>query len=163
MFRFGDTDSKLAAKALKRHDDELLRVLKETVPGLVNGPSETSASTMAILGLEDRFAGAGQHRLLTHPDAFHVSVLFQPTLTWLDRVSDVFPASSSIVTSDATNMLDDFVLNVYLPQLEEKVLSLFHQTVSGPDAFHEDPGWKILSTQPLVKVRDGDRTFLTIP
>lgn len=47
--------------------------------------------------------------------------------------------------------LDDFVVRVYLPQLEEKVSSLFHQAVGGADAFQEDSHSGRISEQPLVK------------
>lgn len=152
VFRFGDTDAKLATKTLKRHDDELSRVLKETVPGLVTAPAETVSNALAVIGMDDR-AGAGQHRILIKPDAFHVSVLFQPTLIWLDHVLDALPSSASVYTAEAHTILDDFVQNVYLPQLEEKVLSLFHDAVTGPDAFREDSAWRVLSKQPVVRVR----------
>src|SRR6266849_4485706 len=35
VFRFADTDAKLTSKALKSHEEELTRVLKDTMPGLV--------------------------------------------------------------------------------------------------------------------------------
>ena len=142
----------MAGKALKKHDEELSRVLKETVPGLVTGPAESSSTTLSTTGIDDRFAGAGHHRLLIRPDAFHVSVLFQPTLAWLDCISHTFPTISAVTISEVQAVLDEFVLHVYLPQLEEKTLALLHQAVSAPDAFHEDPGWKTLSPRPLVKV-----------
>lgn len=152
-----DTDAKVSAKLLKKQDDELSRVLKETVPGLVtSGPVEGSmahqVSGSALL--DDRLIGAlGQHhRTLIAPDALHVTVLFQPTFSWLDRVNSRFPSSLAVSTSNAQSLLDDFVLEVYLPQLEEKVQTVFQESVSAPDAFHEDPGWKALSSAPLVKV-----------
>lgn len=153
-----DTDAKVSAKLLKKQDDELSRVLKETVPGLVTaGPGDGTAAPQ-LSGpalLDDRSVGAsGQHhRALIPPDALHVTVLFHPTFAWLDRVNSRFPSSLAVSTIDAQSLLDDFVLDVYLPQLEEKVQSLFQECVSAPDAFHEDPGWKTLSNAPLVKVR----------
>ena len=76
-------------------------------------------------------AGASQHhRLLIHPDAFHVSVLFQPTLAYLERVQDNLPAGKELARTLST-VLDDFVLKVYLPQLEEKVAELFAHAVNG--------------------------------
>lgn len=75
--------------------------------------------------------GAGQHhRALIKPDAFHVNVLFQPTLAFLERIADVLPSGGETARS-ANSILDEFVLKVYLPQLEDKVDSLFHQTVHG--------------------------------
>jgi exocyst complex component 4 len=131
VFRFADTDLKLANKALKSHEDELTRVLKDTMPGLVQASSENATYSLSSVGSEDRLLGAGKrHRLLIRPDAFHVSVLFQPTLAFLDRITEVLPSGMETARS-STNILDDFVLKVYLPQLEEKVSLLFHQSVTG--------------------------------
>jgi exocyst complex component 4 len=165
-FRFGDTDAKISARLLRKQDDELSKVLKETVPGLVTtGPADGAPVTplSTVVSLDDRSsAGLGHHhRLLITPDALHVTVLFQPTLAWLDSVNAAFPASLAVPITEAQSLLDDFVLNIYLPQLEEKVQTLFQNIVSAPDAFHEDPGWKNLSTVPLIKViwhvTQGDR------
>lgn len=139
------------------------------MPGLVHGSSENAVQTPLSIGTDDRMLGVGQHhRLLISPDAFHVSVLFQPTLAFLDRVADVLPSGmESVRTSSA--VLDEFVLKVYLPQLEEKVSFLFHQAVTGmfrlpiftsfsgrsllgPEAFQPDPSSLRLSPEPLVKV-----------
>ncbi|KAF8323217.1 hypothetical protein DL93DRAFT_2049947 [Clavulina sp. PMI_390] len=152
-YRFADTDSKVSAKLLKKQDEELSKVLKETVPGLItstvtDGSNQATSGSAALL--DDR-AGAQHHRSLIHPDALHVTVLFQPTFAWLDRVNSRFPSTLAVSTADAQALLDDFVLDVYLPQLEEKVQSLFQDTVSAHDAFLEDPGWSTLSATPLIK------------
>ncbi|THH02605.1 hypothetical protein EW026_g281 [Hermanssonia centrifuga] len=152
VFRFADTDMKLTSKALREHENELTRVLKDTVPGLVQGSSESAVqATLSAVGTDDRLLGTGQHhRLLVHPDAFHVSVLFQPTLAFMDRIVDVLP--SGLEAGRASSfVLDEFVLKVYLPQLEDKVSELFHQAVTSPDAFQPDTTSTKLSTQPLVK------------
>jgi exocyst complex component 4 len=132
VFRFIDTDMKLATKTLKPHEDELTRVLRDTMPGLVQGSSEQSVqATLSSVGTDERILGNGQHhRSLIKPDAFHVSVLFQPTLAFLDRVADILPPGMD-ATRSSSAVLDDFVLKVYLPQLEEKVSSLFHKAVIG--------------------------------
>lgn len=133
VFRFADTDMKFTNKALRKHEDELTRVLKDTMPGLVQGVSENAVqTTLSNVGTDDRLlVGAGQHhRLLIKPDAFHVSILFQPTLAFLERVAEVLPSGVESAKSSSA-VLDEFVLKVYLPQLEEKVSSLFHQAVTG--------------------------------
>jgi len=137
---------------LRPHEDELTRVLRETVPGLVQSSSDGSIqSTLSQIGTEDRLLGTGRHRVLVTPDALHVSVLFQPTLVFLDSVAEVLP--SGVEFSRASNaVLDEFVLNVYLPQVEEKTSLLFHQAVTGPQAFQPDPASHQLSPQPLIKV-----------
>jgi exocyst complex component 4 len=107
-------------------------MLRDFVPGLVQGPSETAVqTTLSALGTDERILGTTQHhRLLIKPDAFHVSVLFEPTLAFLSRISDILPSGMESARA-STAILDEFVLKVYLPQLEEKVTSLFLQSVTG--------------------------------
>src|SRR5882762_1594580 len=123
---------KFTNKALRHHEDELARVLKDTVPGLVQGVSDnTVQATLSNVGTDDRLLGAGQHhRLLIKPDAFHVSILFQPTLAFLDRIAEVLPSGVESARSSSA-VLDEFVLKVYLPQLEEKVSELFQHAITG--------------------------------
>ncbi|KAH8991923.1 Sec8 exocyst complex component-specific domain-containing protein [Lactarius akahatsu] len=151
VFRFADTDPKLTAKSLREHEDELNRALKDTVPGLVQGSSETAVqATLAIVGTDDRLLGTDQHhRLLVKPDAFHITVLFQPMLAFIDRVMEILPSGFEAARASSA-VLDEFVLTVYLPQLEEKVSLLFHQAVTGPEAFVPDSSSTWLSAEPLV-------------
>jgi hypothetical protein len=123
---------KLASKALRPHEDGLTRVLNDTMPGLVAGPSgDPIQATLTGVGTDDRILGADQHhRLLIRPDAFHVSVLFQPTLAFLECITEVLPFGVESART-ASAVLDEFVLKIYLPQLEEKVSDLFHQAVTG--------------------------------
>jgi exocyst complex component 4 len=101
------------------------------MPGLVQSLSENMVqSALSTVGSDERVLGAGQHhRLLIKPDAFHVSVLFQPTLAFLGMIADILPDGMESARS-ASEVLDEFVLKVYLPQLEEKISLLFHQAVS---------------------------------
>ncbi|KAI0307673.1 Sec8 exocyst complex component-specific domain-containing protein [Multifurca ochricompacta] len=151
VFRFADTDLKLVAKSLREHEDELNRVLKETVPGLVQGSSETAVqATLATVGIDERLLGTDQHhRLLVKPHAFHINVLFQPMLAFIDRVTEILPSGFEAARASSED-LDEFVLKVYLPQLEEKVSLLFHQAVTGPEAFMPDASSIWLSIEPLV-------------
>ncbi|KAK0465001.1 exocyst complex component sec8 [Desarmillaria tabescens] len=151
-FRFADSDVKLTNKLLRPHEDELTRVIKDTMPGLVQGASDnTVQAALSTVGVDDRILGAGQHhRLLIEPDTFHVTVLFEPTLAFLARVAETLPSGTES-TRDSSAVLDDFVLKVYLPQLEEKVSSLFHEAVTGHDAFLPDPLSAKFCPEPLVK------------
>ena len=117
---------------LRVHEDELTQALRDTVPGLVQGSTENAVqATLSAVGSDDRLLGMGQHhRLLVHPDAFHVSILFQPTLSFMERISDVLPAGHG-ASQATTVVLDEFVAKVYLPQLEDKVSLLFHQAITG--------------------------------
>jgi exocyst complex component 4 len=132
MFRFADTNPKLITKSIREHEDELNRVLKDTVPGLVQGSSETAVqANLVTVGTDERLLGTDQHhRLLVQPDAFHISVLFQPMLAFTDRVTEILPSGFEAARASSA-VLDEFVLRVYLPQLEEKVSLLFHQATTG--------------------------------
>ncbi|CUA68294.1 putative exocyst complex component sec8 [Neurospora crassa OR74A] [Rhizoctonia solani] len=149
-FHFADTDSKPVNRALRAHEEGITQVLRSTVPGLITSlAGEPSAGAQFTTGPD-----ASEHRLLVRPDAFHVSVLFQPTLAFLERAAACLPdgvAEGVGETGGGSLFLDDFVVRVYLPQLEEKVSNLFHQAVGGLDAFQEDTHSGRISEQPLVK------------
>ncbi|KAF9447796.1 exocyst complex component sec8 [Macrolepiota fuliginosa MF-IS2] len=162
VFRFADTDVKRISKSLKPHEEGLTRVLRDTMPGLVQSTTGgdtlqstiTSAATANLSSslTDDRILGGmdQHHKLLIKPDTFNVTVLFQPTLAFLDRIVDVLPAGLESARS-SSGVLDEFVLKVYLPQLEEKVLDLFHLAVTGPESFQPDPLSTNLSSEPLIK------------
>ncbi|KAJ8509424.1 hypothetical protein ONZ45_g8399 [Pleurotus djamor] len=152
IFRFTDTDVKLAIKSLKPYEDELMGMIKDTMPGLVQATAENPTQSITHgIGADDRLLGSGhRHRVLVHPDAFHVTILFRPTLCFLDRVADILPFDAE-ATASSSEVLDEFVLNVYLPQLEEKVSFLFHQIVTGPEAFQPDAFSARLSREPLLR------------
>ena len=111
-------------------------MLKDTVPGLVTGSTDGAVqATLSAVGTDDRMIGPGQHhRLLVHPDASYVSILFQPTLAFLQRVADVLPSGLESAQQSGA-VMDDFVLKVYLPQLEDKVTTLFLNAVNGSSAY----------------------------
>ncbi|CDR99686.1 related to SEC8-protein transport protein [Sporisorium scitamineum] len=117
----------------------------------------TTAGTSAGRGGRgvESFSGAG-HRLLVKPDAFNVSVLFQPALAFVERVSAVMPSEAAGETSRGFSaFLEEFVQDVFLPQLEDKVQTLFAGATSHSDSFAEDPASRHLgrtaASRPVVK------------
>ena len=102
------------------------------MPGLAPASGVDTAQTIvASNAIDDRLLGSDQHhRLLIRPDAFLVTVLFQPTLAFLSKIADTMPPDVAPLRI-SSSVLDKFVLAVYLPQLEEKVSDLFHEAVSG--------------------------------
>ncbi|SGY79129.1 BQ5605_C008g05051 [Microbotryum silenes-dioicae] len=161
IFKFADSDLKASSKALKIHEEELNRTLKLVLPGLMTDGANFSQSSGITLGSDDRYGAggarsglAGTHKALVSADAFNVSVLFGPTLSFLSRVREVMPGGL-VADHDGAGgfggFLDDFVVRTFLPQLEEKVTHVFHQAVGGLDAFQEDPNYKKVSRVPIVK------------
>ena len=146
MFRFADTDTRQLASEVKTVDDALQKSLKSSVPGLVHMQSADSGanSQQSILpgltsGSDDRFSSATKHRTLIPPNAFNVSTLFQPTLAFIDRATSIVPPGFEEETGTFSSVLEDFVVKVFLPQLDEKVTASFQQAVSGVSL---PPGWK---------------------
>jgi exocyst complex component 4 len=54
--------------------------------------------------------------------------------------------------STLTSFLDEFLVNVFHPQLEEAVTELCTQSFTELDAFQEDPEWAKHSPKPIFKV-----------
>lgn len=54
-----------------------------------------------------------------------------------------------------TSVLDDFLVNVFQPQLDETLTDLSAQIFIELDAFQQDPQWLIISKKPIFKVRFG--------
>lgn len=159
---------KEAGGPLQRHQLAVTQALKASVPGLVSS-TDTAAgirssnnqiitasaplmSSTRGRGVEYSTIGAG-HRLLVKPDAFNVSVLFQPALAFVERVSSIMPSSAAGETSRGfSSFLEEFVQDIFLPQLEEKVQTLFLGATTHTDSFVEDPASRLQpSTRPVVK------------
>ena len=146
------------------HEEELNRVLKDTVPGLVPGSAEASVqATLSAVGSDDHLINPGHHhRLLIKPDAFHVSVLFQPTLAFLQRIADILPSGMDS-TRASSAVMDDFVLKVYLPQLQERVTELFLHSVNGRHCLSLDLEWVHLTVDRDICVSTGYHYLQAIP
>jgi exocyst complex component 4 len=157
---------------LRRHEEALTNALRSSVPGLVgamdsgsgaNGASVSIANfqTSSLRSVDASFPNAGGHKLLIKPDAFNISVLFRPALAFIERVKVLLPAeasgeSDSDVSSSSgkgfSRFLDEFVKDVFLNQLEDKVHGLLMTAVGGPDAFQEDGTSRgLASIRPIVR------------
>jgi exocyst complex component 4 len=132
VFRFVDSDAKVNARLVKMYDEDLLRSLRSSVPGLVGLDTASTAVSvddrLSLAATSPAAATTTQHRTVVPPDAFNVPILFQPTLAFLARASAVMPIGFN---EDETSGLDEFVVKVYLPRLEEKVSDLFGQATRG--------------------------------
>lgn len=171
------SSNKKDTSPVKRYEERLDAALRVSVPGLVNAadshvgvlgwsPLSTSLVTehniLTTSGIDSSISDSsssalmtGSHRLLVKPDAFNISVLFQPALAFVDRVRVVMPSEAAGETSKGFSaFLDEFVQDVFLPQLEDKVQSLFQGAVGGSDAFQEDTAASrshSISSRPIVK------------
>ena len=148
MFRLADLDSKATELSTEREDLEV--ILKSSVPGLVSdfrkqdGSSPTDNST-----LQD--GSATGHKLLIDSTVFNMGVMLPPSLTFLDRLKEIVPPNANIVMSTLTSFLDDFLVNVFQPQLDETLMDLCAQIFVELDAFQIDTQWETYAQKPVFK------------
>ena len=143
----GSTESKEKNELVTERED-LEFMFKASVPGLVN--SSMGHSTTKSEGETLDRSGTG-HKLLVEPSVFNMGILLPPSLTFLNNLKSVVPPYSSVVPSTLTNFLDDFLINVFFPQLEETLLDLCNHTFNDVDAFQSDPGWQAHASKPIFK------------
>ncbi|CAO3669367.1 unnamed protein product [Rhizopus stolonifer] len=91
------------------------------------------------------------YKVLVKPDAYNVSVLLSPTMAFLNRVKEVFPNYDDNNEEGFSSFLDDFAVNVFLPQIEEKVMQLIQHATAGLDSFQDVRDYKSYSRYPIAK------------
>ena len=144
-----EIDQKSADLAADQHD--LDQILQASVPGLVS-KSQGSSGLNRTNNLTTHDGPAAGHKLLVQPNVFNISSLLPPSLSFLQRLKDIVPHDSDIAMSTLTSFLDEFIINVFHPQLEETVTELCTRAFLEPDAFQQDPQWSQHSTRPIFKV-----------
>ncbi|KAJ3390185.1 hypothetical protein HDU84_007881 [Entophlyctis sp. JEL0112] len=95
-------------------------------------------------GVVDKYATTEStgHRLLIRPDPYNVLIAFKPTMNFVERMENAISFKHvkcqqylMLITLNRTGkfsvFLNDFILNVFLPSMEEKVLEYFHNFVNG--------------------------------
>lgn len=149
MFKLSDVDQN--SSDMKAEQDDLDEILRSSVPGLVTKSTQRATTTDSSQTRQGN-SGTG-HKLLIEPSVFNMSLLLPPSLSFIQRLKDIVPVDSDIVMSTLTSFLDDFLVNVFLPQLEEAITDLCTLSFISADAFTEDPQWAAVSPRPVFKVR----------
>ena len=152
MFRLGEMDSKSAA--MREEQEDLDEILKTSVPGLVS-KSRNKAGQANTAGRSGQESSSAGHKLLIEPSVFNMTLLLPPSLSFLQKLKDIVPTNSDIAMSTLTSFLDDFLINVFHPQLEETITELCTQCMIDLEAFTEDSQWAIHSPRPIFKVSRG--------
>jgi hypothetical protein len=148
MFKLSDVDQK--SFGMKAEQDELNEILRASVPGLVSKSRHKVPSGGPVRSRQGN-SGTG-HKLLVEPSIFNMSLLLPPSLSFIQRLKDVVPLNSDIVMSTLTSFLDNFLINVFQPQLDEAVTDLCTMSFIAADAFTEDSQWAKFSPKPIFKV-----------
>lgn len=156
MFKLADMDTKSSELTTEREDLEF--ILKSSVPGLVSDskrPEDLVAANNTNLD-----GSATGHKLLVEPSVFNMGILLPPSLDFLNRLKEVVPSGTDIVMSTLTSFLDDFLVNVFHPQLDETLIEMSAQTFIELDAFQQEPQWAQHSKKPIFKVRPSEQVVL---
>ncbi|KAJ5104852.1 hypothetical protein NUU61_002199 [Penicillium alfredii] len=166
MFKLSDIDQNSEMKA---EQDELDEILKSSVPGLVSKSRQKASANDAAQSRQGN-SGTG-HKILLQPSVFNMGLLLPPSLSFIQRLKDIVPVDSDISMNTLTSFLDDFMVNVFLPQLDETVTDLCTLSFISADAFTEDPQWSKVSPRPIFRgavkfmsiVREFSKMLSSIP
>jgi Xaa-Pro aminopeptidase len=154
MFKLSDIEQ---SSEMKAEQDELDEILQLSVPGLV---SKTRQKTSVNDASPSRQGNSGTgHKILLEPSVFNMRLLLPSSLSFIQRLKDIVPVDSDISMSTLTSFLDDFMVNVFLPQLDETITDLCTLSFIAADAFTEDPQWTKVSPRPIFK---GTVKFMSI-
>ena len=148
VFKLAEVDQK--AGDFTTEQDDLNNILQNSVPGLASKSQRRSYTNPSKDGVTK--GGPATHRLLTESSVFNITILLPPSLSFLQRLKDVVPNDSGIAISTLTSFLDDFLINVFLPQLDETVTELCRESYINLDAFQQDPCWQQEAARPILKV-----------
>ena len=154
VFKLSDLNQQSTELTIERED--LDKILQNSVPGLVSKPHRNSDRLVGTQTTNYDGHSAG-HKLLIKPNVFNISLLLPPSISFLQRLRDIVPADSEIAISTLTSFLDDFLVNIFSPQLDETVTELCTRTFSDLEAFQQDPQWSSRAQKPIFK---GTSAFL---
>lgn len=149
MFKLSNIDK--SSVDIKAEQEDLDHILESSVPGLVSKSKRRSGANSAKSQSKQDGSATG-HKLLVEPSVFNMSLLLPPSLYLLQRLKEIVPPGSDIVISTLTSFLDDFLINVFHPQLDETVTELCTQCFIELEAFQQDPQWSQHARKPIFKV-----------
>lgn len=173
LFKFSDGDTK--SVELTTELEALENIIQSAVPGLTSknrsqGADSKKASTVAarpsLDGGSKRDTGsyygrqtAETYKSLVEPSVFNMSLLLPPTLVFLQRLKNIVPPGSDLATSTLTSFLDNFLVNVFQPQLDETLAKLSESVFSEMGSFAQDQEWRRVAKRPVLK---GTTAFFTV-
>ncbi|KAK3378015.1 Sec8 exocyst complex component-specific domain-containing protein [Podospora didyma] len=174
LFKFTEADSKSVEMVTEY--EALDSIIRAAVPGLTSNtirkgldnkkaslvvPRQEPANTRksAGNGYGSNQQGPGTYKSLVEPSVFNMSLLLPPTLVFLQRLKNIVPPGSDLATSTLTSFLDNFLVNVFQPQLDETLGKLSDTVFGEADAFQQDSEWAQVARRPVFK---GTTAFFTV-
>ncbi|KAK3326569.1 Sec8 exocyst complex component-specific domain-containing protein [Apodospora peruviana] len=181
LFKFAEVDAKSPEMATEY--EALDSIIRAAVPGLTasntarkgGDAGKKGGSTAAVTARKGTTGGnggsiigfgsgssqqtAGTYKSLVEPSVFNMSLLLPPTLVFLQRLKNIVPPGSDLATSTLTSFLDNFLVNVFQPQLDETLGKLSDTVFGEADAFQQDANWNRVARRPIFK---GTTAFFTV-
>ncbi|KAI1076309.1 Sec8 exocyst complex component-specific domain-containing protein [Whalleya microplaca] len=161
LFKFSEADAK--SVEMTTEYEALDSIIQAAVPGLTYDSRKAQASdkknSLAVKeSRKSAHAGAfenrntpGSHKSLVEPSVFNMSLLLPPTLIFLQRLKAIVPPGSDLAASTLTSFLDNFLVNVFQPQLDETLGKLSDAVFGEVDSFQEDADWSLVARRPVFK------------
>lgn len=160
LFKFNEADSK--SVELMTEFESLDKTIEQAVPGLRAGevkgrPGDKKSGNRSNEARKSTaFAPGGReqnesYKSLVEPNVFNMSLLLPPTLVFLGRLKNIVPPGSDLATSTLTTFLDNFLVNVFQPQLDETLGKLSDNVFGEADAFQQDGDWHQVARRPVFK------------
>ncbi|KAK4226526.1 putative exocyst complex component sec8 [Podospora fimiseda] len=170
LFKFSEADSKSTEMATEYEALDI--IIQSAVPGLTSNSRKDNKKAGLVVPRSDpvaarkstgsgygNVAGGGTYKSLVEPSVFNMSLLLPPTLVFLQRLKNIVPPGSDLATSTLTSFLDNFLVNVFQPQLDETLGKLSDTVFGEADAFLQDQDWAHLARRPIFK---GTTAFFTV-
>ncbi|KAK0720844.1 Sec8 exocyst complex component-specific domain-containing protein [Lasiosphaeris hirsuta] len=172
LFKFAEADAKSVEMATEY--EALDGIIRSAVPGLTSSSrkgADNKKGSMIIPRSEPVTARKGTtssygsnqqpgtYKSLVEPSVFNMSLLLPPTLVFLQRLKNIVPPGSDLATSTLTSFLDNFLVNVFQPQLDETLGKLSDTVFGEADAFQQDTDWSHVARRPIFK---GTTAFFTV-
>ncbi|KAF7542520.1 hypothetical protein G7Z17_g11499 [Cylindrodendrum hubeiense] len=157
LFKFSEADAK--SVDMVTEFDALESIIQAAVPGL-GGRKADKKSRSAPDGGNRRGGDSGygsnnqtpgSYKSLVEPSVFNMSLLLPPTLVFLQRLKSIVPPGSDLAASTLTTFLDNFLVNVFQPQLDETLAKLSDTVFGEADAFAQDPAWSKIARRPVFR------------
>lgn len=161
LFKFAEMDSKSAD--ISTENDALEGIIQEAVPGLGSrkpGADKKNRNMtdggrrggdVSYGGYDGGQSTTGSYKSLVEASVFNMSLLLPPTLVFLQRLKNIVPPGSDLAASTLTSFLDNFLVNVFQPQLDETLAKLADTVFGEVDAFSQDPSWNQVARRPVLR------------
>ncbi|KAM5342423.1 hypothetical protein ACJ41O_013389 [Fusarium nematophilum] len=157
LFKFSEANNK--SVEITTEYDALDGIIQDAVPGL--GSRKQGADKKNRLAVDGSRKGdvsfgsshqtTGSYKSLVEPSVFNMSLLLPPTLVFLQRLKSIVPPGSDLAASTLTTFLDNFLVNVFQPQLDETLAKLSDTVFGEVDAFAQDPAWSQVARRPVFR------------